>query len=299
MIQIKGGVMMTVFRSEFDDYGFKPAEMRKFLQDHGINGISDSNPRTEPAIEKIPHWIEALTFAPYITRDEAAFVLAGLDPYSSSNISDDDHDQIRRWNTALIRSIHHGTLKAVAGDDERGNETHHITLQELNAWCTRSGKPAPLPTVAPPETSLSDALTRAEAERDEARVQLKDAIDWWEGTGRDAEVQAAKQAAELADLRVKLQEAESARQAAEKLAAKLGEEVDALKTAEAADPADLPDELDCALMALRAVQNGYGKESTPRKKLLEWLVANRPDLKPDQRERIATVANPDKAPGRK
>lgn len=65
------------------------------------------------------------------------------------------------------------------------------------------------------------------------------------------------------------------------------------------DPGDLPDELDVANQAFRAVQNGYGEQSTFRNRLVAWLAEHRSDLKAEARDRIATVANPDKTPGRR
>jgi hypothetical protein len=66
------------------------------------------------------------------------------------------------------------------------------------------------------------------------------------------------------------------------------------------DPSDLPVELDAANMAFRAVTNGFGNKSTTfKKRLVEYLTANYGDFKLEQIERIATVANPDKSPGRK
>jgi len=65
------------------------------------------------------------------------------------------------------------------------------------------------------------------------------------------------------------------------------------------DPADLPEELDCANQAFRAVHNGYGKQSdTIRNRLVAWVKEHYPSLGEEARNRIATVANPDKTPGR-
>ena len=66
------------------------------------------------------------------------------------------------------------------------------------------------------------------------------------------------------------------------------------------DPADLPEELHAANIAFRAVNNLYGDPSvTFRNRLISYLKTNFPDLSSDAVKRIATVANPDKAPGRK
>lgn len=65
-------------------------------------------------------------------------------------------------------------------------------------------------------------------------------------------------------------------------------------------PEDLPDELDCAMQAFRAVHNGYGdRAATFKNRLSAWIAQHRPDLGDEARARIATVANPDKTPGRK
>jgi len=66
------------------------------------------------------------------------------------------------------------------------------------------------------------------------------------------------------------------------------------------DPADLPVELDAANMAYRAVLNGYGNQSdTFKNRLINYLQMTYTDLKTEAVQRIATVANPDKAVGRK
>ncbi len=68
----------------------------------------------------------------------------------------------------------------------------------------------------------------------------------------------------------------------------------------AVDPVDLPQELDLANMAFRALLNGHGDQNaTPRNRLIGYLKTTYPYLKTEAIERIATVANPDKAPGRK
>lgn len=51
-----------------------------------------------------------------------------------------------------------------------------------------------------------------------------------------------------------------------------------------------PRELDIALQAWRAVSNTQGKQ-TPKVRLIEWVSKNYPDVRPEARERIATVAN--------
>lgn len=66
------------------------------------------------------------------------------------------------------------------------------------------------------------------------------------------------------------------------------------------DPTDLPEELDAANMAFRAVFNGYGNPAdTFRNRLIEYLKTTYPELIDSEIERIATVANPDKTRGRK
>lgn len=66
------------------------------------------------------------------------------------------------------------------------------------------------------------------------------------------------------------------------------------------DPADLPDELSAANIAFRAVTNGYGDgSSTFKSRLIDYLVTHFTTFNNEAVQRIATVANPDKAPGRK
>jgi hypothetical protein len=66
------------------------------------------------------------------------------------------------------------------------------------------------------------------------------------------------------------------------------------------DPADLPEELDIARIAFTAVKNGYGKaHATFKNRLLAYLQEHYPKMSDEARQRIATVANPDKAAGRR
>lgn len=76
---------------------------------------------------------------------------------------------------------------------------------------------------------------------------------------------------------------------------------DKLQGAESAiDPADLPVELQAANIAFRAVFNGYGDASaTFKNRLVAYLESHFVDLGAEAVKRIATVANPDKEPGRK
>lgn len=78
--------------------------------------------------------------------------------------------------------------------------------------------------------------------------------------------------------------------------------VDELRASNAPDidPTDLPEELDAANMAFRAVATGYGDQSaTQRNRLVDYLKTHYSAFKSEQVERIATVANPDKSTGRK
>ena len=66
------------------------------------------------------------------------------------------------------------------------------------------------------------------------------------------------------------------------------------------DPADLPEELHAANIAFRAVTLGFGNPSaTVRNRLIEYLKEHFKDFGDEAVQRIATVANPDKAPGRR
>lgn len=66
------------------------------------------------------------------------------------------------------------------------------------------------------------------------------------------------------------------------------------------DPADLPEELQAANIAFRAVSNGFGDSAvTFKNRLINFLEKNYPSFNSEAVARIATVANPDKARGRK
>jgi len=66
------------------------------------------------------------------------------------------------------------------------------------------------------------------------------------------------------------------------------------------DPSDLPPELDAAMLAFRAVSNGFGDaKATFRNRLIDYIQTTYPTFKAEQVQRIATVANADPTPGRK
>ena len=66
------------------------------------------------------------------------------------------------------------------------------------------------------------------------------------------------------------------------------------------NPNDLPAELDAAMLGFRAVSNGFGDATaTFRNRLIDYLHTTYPGFKSEQVQRIATIANPDRTPGRK
>ena len=77
----------------------------------------------------------------------------------------------------------------------------------------------------------------------------------------------------------------------------ISEEVDVKKDI---DPSDLPEELQSANIAFRAITNGYGDPlKPPRARLEDYLRENYSAFNATTIDRIATVANPDKTTGRK
>lgn len=66
------------------------------------------------------------------------------------------------------------------------------------------------------------------------------------------------------------------------------------------DPLDFPEELDAARIAFSVVKSGNGGTGTTFKnRLIDYVKKNYPNLSKGAVSRIATVANPDKKPGRK
>lgn len=66
------------------------------------------------------------------------------------------------------------------------------------------------------------------------------------------------------------------------------------------DHENWPPELDVAILAWRAVSNGWGDSTeNPKERLVGWLRMHYPDLSEEQFKRISTVANWHKTPGRK
>lgn len=102
--------------------------------------------------------------------------------------------------------------------------------------------------------------------------------------------------------RLRQLEAENARlveQVAE-LQRQLQEATEAVQQSLPVEPDGMPDELWIANTAFRAVSNGYRDDlSTPKKSLEKYLSEHYPALGVSSVGRIATMANPDKTPGRK
>lgn len=66
------------------------------------------------------------------------------------------------------------------------------------------------------------------------------------------------------------------------------------------DPEDLPSELSIANIAFRAITNGNGdKSATFKNRLIAYLEKEYKSLSKEAKQRIATVANSDKTPGRR
>ena len=79
----------------------------------------------------------------------------------------------------------------------------------------------------------------------------------------------------------------------------INSEVDAVADVDAADPSELPSELDCANQVYRAVQQGFGDPNQTFKNRVRAIIAERyPWFGPEAQERIATVSNANKSPGR-
>jgi hypothetical protein len=66
------------------------------------------------------------------------------------------------------------------------------------------------------------------------------------------------------------------------------------------DPLDLPIELDAANVAYRVVQKGFGdQDATFKKRVVDYLQTNYPQMAPEALKRISTLVNPQKQAGRR
>ena len=147
------------------------------------------------------------------------------------------------------------------------------------------------------ERSLSDALADPEQSDNTELILLED--------------ENARLVERVTELELRLagatttphqREADNARlveQVAE-LQRQLAEATAAAQQAQSVEPEGLPDQLSIANIAFRAVTNGYGDEDdTFRNRIGAYLDEHHADIGAGCRERIMTVANQDRTPGRK
>lgn len=266
--------------SDYDRYGFDRTELLEFLSAKGIHISGESNAAPAGKKSEVPEWAKLSKAIKQFALHEAADILIGIDPWDQQWRGDNGEREFSRACATLAQAAEYGDLRPVSTDDH-GNSS--FNAQDLRAWAESVGldwcipSDTPVKAPAPADSATLDRLRQLEAKN----AQFVDQVE------REArehfEAENARLVEQVAELQRQLQEATAAAQQAQPV-----------------EPEDLPDELSIANIAFRAVTNGYGDElATFRNRLGAYLDKHHPDLGSGVKDRIITVANPDKAPGRK
>lgn len=216
-------------------------------------------------MESLSHWDSAAEFS---GKDAAALVL-GIDP-SRLEASNTDQNRVnvvcermaQDYERALKR-LYHEVLNIYPEDPVEiySNSDHELMSVKLNNLFSYWVRDEDDDTFA--NWLINDAATAFEAQK----FSRETLADWLDAIKLNAAYQFRSEVAPAEEL---------------------------------LDPVDLPEELDAAMLAHRRVLNGYGNPTaTFRNRILAFLKECYPHMKPDAIERIATIANPDKSPGRK
>ncbi len=167
--------------SDFQRFGFEEAEIAPFLSKHGVDIGTDSEAAYPLANEAFPEWKWIMSLHPYLSLDEAAAALSGIDREQSAWLRENEQAALFRWREVVLRAIRSGQLVAeesawiLDGPEVGSANAWKITPAYLAAWCSAKGVPYPLPVrTVPPQTdaSLRDALTSCEQERAQLRVKV-------------------------------------------------------------------------------------------------------------------------------
>lgn len=212
-----------------------------------------------------PEWTLYCHGIKRFTADEAASMLCGLNPMSEYLPSELQHEYM-----AINAAIHHAIEDEdliPTGKKGRGDQDT-FDREELRAWAKSVGYGWPLPPLPNRQSTPAPAADSALLEK----VQ-------------QLEAQNAALMQQVAALERQLEQASA---------------VQPQELEPDFDPSDFPEELDIAINVFHRVRRGYGTPSkTFRNRLIECLEKEYPDLLEGAVERIATVANNDKGPGRK
>ena len=152
-----------------DRVGFLRSEVWPLLEKGGIQAPAVL-PTRQPTCPDWPDWKRVMSLLPTLTDSEAASAFAGVDLGASGYRSDDEHAEVWRWKSVLLRAIMAGELTAKATDfDKDGSPSEwSITPVDLVSWCLANGLAYPLPSrvfLPTTDAGLREALASCDRER--------------------------------------------------------------------------------------------------------------------------------------
>lgn len=174
---------MTKYLSDFENCGFKAADIFTFLKKHGIEiDLPVGNAEGELTMqEQIPGWKKIMSLQAHLSYKEAAAAFAGIDLIGPGWLSDEAGAELSRWENVLRSAIRSGELLADEVDWDRDGRVGRsavdwrISPADLAAWCVKKGVPYPLP-IAESLPQTDAGLRSAYAQSESERAQLKSRI---------------------------------------------------------------------------------------------------------------------------
>ena len=168
---------MTYPSDVLDCVGFLRSEVWPLLEKGGIQAPAVL-PARRPTCPDWLDWKQVMSLLPTLTDSEAASAFAGVDLEASGYRSDDEHAEVWRWKSVLLRAIMAGELTAKATDFDKDGAPSEwsITPVDLVSWCLANGLDYPLPSrVSLPTTDagLREALASCDRERAQWKAQAE------------------------------------------------------------------------------------------------------------------------------
>ncbi|MCK2097567.1 hypothetical protein [Thauera aromatica] len=163
-----------------DRIGFLRSDILPLLAEAGVH-VGDAG-IVQQQHEDCPDWKLRLAVADYLTDQEVAAAIAGIDLSAPGWLSDQEQAELSAWADIVQRACASGSLKA-EGADWNGDGTPRawgVRLPDLAAWCASKSPPIPYPLPGDPgmgrpatDAGLREALAASEKERAEWKAKAE------------------------------------------------------------------------------------------------------------------------------
>ena len=165
---------MTIYRSDFESFGFRRAEIIPFLKEHGIditpalevirNAAANDTQQPEIAESTSPDWRELVAHWSTLNTTGCADVMLNLNPAGDRGFGFyDNNDDFHTWRRTIENACESGSLHA-----EKQDHDWRIAPSALIAWCERYGYKCPLRM--PVDVSY---IAEVEADRDRHQKEVE------------------------------------------------------------------------------------------------------------------------------